>query len=553
MFQAIWRTLFFCFTLVVGWSIYQFVIRPSGAFAWDEAAHALRGLLIAHDLKGGNWFGFLFDTYRQVYWPPLHSWFTGIAFLLWQPSPIVARTVSLIAFLLTAPVIYLAGLRFRQPQKEVAATVATLLFLTSPPLVLFSAQAMLEIPGLFFLSLSLLIYIWLHSTPHSPSAHVWLGIAIVLTYFTRTNYGILLIVVMAIAAALDSSYGRISLFSRPNIYTVLPLVAAFAIWFAYPPKIRSTFNALVNEPFGMQHPYSLEGFFYYPKVMLHLSGTVWQSAVLLLALLIVAFKCWRNPVIRFLVILTVVLFGLGLVHHQRVERHMFPMVPALALITGFVFAEWWNTHQNAAPWLPRLATLALCLSAVTTFAHVLRPFGVIRPRDIVESVAGTISRSNSSLVLSTDIKKPLAPLLDWQLSVEKGLLPITHAGAVINLDENRKFWGLVRDRNLPSWLKNNLKRVLLQGEEPGKCRSLYFGLPPEASYWSDPQKFGAFLRDLYASNPLESVIVITPLKPNDGSRLDFVDGGIRAIGLEYASTQSLADSDVQLLRYQRIP
>lgn len=552
MFKLIWRTLFFGFTLVVGWSIYQFVIRPSGAFGWDEAAHSLKGLLIAHDLKSGDWLGFLYDTYHQVYWPPLHSWLTGIAFLFWEPSTICSRTVSLILFLLTALVIYVAALQLRQPHKEVAATVATLLFLTSPLAVLFSAQAMLEIPGLFFLSLSLLIYIWLNATPRSPSAHMWLGLAIALTYFTRTSYGVLLIVVVPTAAWLGA--GVRGFFSRPTFYTVLPLAVAFAVWFAYPPKIRSTLAALINHPTdGMEHPYSLEGFLFYPKIVLHLSGSIWLSAILVIALA-AAFNYWRKPGIRFLIVLAVVQFGIGLVHQAREDRYMLPMVPALVLITGFVLAEWWNVQGNAVGWLPRLATLILCVPALTTLKDVLRPLGVPSHPEVVDSIAGAASRYNSSLFLSTGGRgDPTPPLLDWQLSVEKGILPVTHSDVVMAIEEERKIWSLVQNLSLPSWLKSELQRVTTRAEQPAKTRSLYVGLRPEASYSSDAQKFGAFLRSMNASNLLDSVVLITPLKTNSRYALDFADEGIRAIGLEHVSTQSLAGSNLQLDVYGRAP
>ena len=553
MLKLIWRLLLFGFTLVVGWSIYRFIIRPSGPFGWDEAAHALKGLLIAHDVKSGDWLSFLFDTYGQVYWPPLHSWLTAIAFLLWPPSTISTRIVSLILFLLTVPVIYIAALQFRQPQKEVAATVATLLFLTSPLIILFSAQAMLEVPGLFFLSLTLLIYIWLNAAPRSPSAHIWLGLAIAATYFTRTNYGVLLIVVVAITTLLDARSGRTPLFSRPNFYTILPIAVAFAVWFAYPPKIASTLKALINEPFGI-NAYSLEGFLYYPNVVLHLSGSIWQSAVLVIAV-IVAFRYWRNPAIRFLIALVIVQFGLGFVHHQRVERHMLPMVPALVLITGFVFAEWWNVQTNAVfRWLPRLATVALCVCAITALPHFLRPLGAAAHPDVVDSIVAIIAPYNSSLCLATKDRGDLSPpLLDWHLCAEKRILTVTHSGVAMHVEEDRKIWQLVQNARLPSALKNELHRVLTRAEQPAKIRSIHLGLPPDASYSTSAPGFAAFLRNMNAVTALDSVVVVTVLNVNSRYPLDFVDGGIRAIGFEHASGHAFAGNNLQLDFYRRTP
>jgi len=57
------------------------LIALGGTLGWDESAHALYGLLIAHDLSQHDWISLLYDTYRQVYWPPLYSWLAGLLFL----------------------------------------------------------------------------------------------------------------------------------------------------------------------------------------------------------------------------------------------------------------------------------------------------------------------------------------------------------------------------------------------------------------------------------------------------------------------------------------
>lgn len=48
------RLLVGCIALLVAWQVYSRMILPSGLLAWDEAAHALRGVLIARDLRQGD-------------------------------------------------------------------------------------------------------------------------------------------------------------------------------------------------------------------------------------------------------------------------------------------------------------------------------------------------------------------------------------------------------------------------------------------------------------------------------------------------------------------
>jgi len=62
MLKWIWRTTVFCVALTLAWLIYRFIILPTGPFYWDEAAHSLKGLLIAHDLRTGDFLSFLYDT-----------------------------------------------------------------------------------------------------------------------------------------------------------------------------------------------------------------------------------------------------------------------------------------------------------------------------------------------------------------------------------------------------------------------------------------------------------------------------------------------------------
>jgi len=546
--KIIIRLVLALLALAAGWGIYQQVILPSGAFEWDEAAHSIKGLLIAHDVKTGNWLGLLYDTYRQVYWPPLHSWLTGIAFVFCEPSAVVARTVSLIMFLLTAAVIYLTALQLQQSSKEVAAVVATCLFLTCPLIITFAGQAMLEVPGLFFVSLALLVYAWLNARPHSAPAHAWLGISIALAYFTRTNYGILLILAWGITTLLGG--GPRAFLSRANFYTLLPLILAFAIWFAYPPKISSTLAALVNVPWGMEEPYSLEGFCYYPNVILHLFGSIWRSVVPVAALFL-AVSYWRRPPIRFLILISLILVGLALAHHQRVERHMFPMIPPLVLITGFVFAENWNRFVHpVSHWGLRVFCIALCLSGGIAFANALHPTAVPVDRKVADAVAQALLSSQPSfLVGSRDIRRPCPPLLDWELIIDKRGLGVTHSGIAMNMVEDRRAWETVKDSRLPSLLKRQLYRVMTRAEQPAPTRSLYIGIPPEASYSNGREKAASFLRSLNSTGHFQLVALATGGDADPACPPQLVDGTLRSFGLAPVSTQLFAGSNVQLEVY----
>ena len=237
-------------TVFTGWRIYTLMIVPAGPFRWDEAAHALRGVLITEDLREGSWLGFLLDTYRQVYWPPLHSWLTGLAFLVAGSSMVAARTCSLVAYLLTVPLLYLAARSMRKTGRELAGLTAVILFLTSPPLIDFASQCMLEVPGLFAVSLTILIYFRVCRDDVPAWKHVLLGLGIAFAYFVKSNYGILLLLTIVFSLLSKARFRPRALLTRANYYMALPMVVIFPLWFAYPKKLIATWEAMVNVPWG---------------------------------------------------------------------------------------------------------------------------------------------------------------------------------------------------------------------------------------------------------------------------------------------------------------
>lgn len=195
------------------------MILQSGGFGWDEAAHALRGLLIARDLAQGDWLSFLYDSYRQVYWPPVHSWLTGITFLVGGINTVAARTVSLVTFVMASWAIYVAGLLLRKQNAEMGAAIAAILFISCPSLISFAGKSMLEIPGLLALILSFVVHFKLIQARSSPPAYALLGLAVAATYFVKSNYGVLFCLALLISWSIDAKFRPRLLFTRTHIYT----------------------------------------------------------------------------------------------------------------------------------------------------------------------------------------------------------------------------------------------------------------------------------------------------------------------------------------------
>ena len=66
--------------LLISAHLYQRTIATNGVLMWDEAAHNLWGRLIFEDITRTQWLALALDTYRQDYWPPMHSWYLSLFF-----------------------------------------------------------------------------------------------------------------------------------------------------------------------------------------------------------------------------------------------------------------------------------------------------------------------------------------------------------------------------------------------------------------------------------------------------------------------------------------
>jgi len=251
------RIAFICFVFFVGLRIYKDIVVLRNTLNYDEAFHSLKGLLIADDLQNGDLVSLLYDSYRQVYFPPLYSLLTGVTFLILPPNTVTSVVFSLVMFLLTAVVIYIAAVKLDDRGGDWIAIIAAVLFLTSPVLIKYASQAMIEIAGLFTLTLTLLIYFIRTKRLESLLLSFLFGLGIVVTYFMKSNYGILLMIVTLITQLLEVKFRPKRLLTHQNFYFILPFIIAFVIWFAYPPKFISTWNAMVNYAQGVKDTYGI--------------------------------------------------------------------------------------------------------------------------------------------------------------------------------------------------------------------------------------------------------------------------------------------------------
>ena len=515
--------------------------RPPG---WDEAAHALQGALIAHDLREGDLLSLLFDTYRQIYWPPLHSWLIGIPFVVTGPNLEVARSVSVVAFVLLAPTLFLVARTIEPAHDSLAGSLTAGLVLTSPGIVTLAAGAMLELPGLLALGCTMLVYCRLERDPAvRPEWHALLGVCTVLTYLVKTNFGVLLVICIVLAKLIAVGFRPRALLTRQNLFAVIPLVVFCAIWFANPRRILTTWNALVNSPWGGEEARGFVGLLFFPRAIVELSGA---TSVLLWAGLVLTWKARRDPAIAFLLVLALIQFVIGELHHTKLDRHIVPILPPMFVLTGVAGARLWDwllargiaNRRMAASFLAGLAFLQVASMGVpdrTQVTQIVLPPAARHGAEVLSYVSTQVREQAPALVLDTTISWPHPPVVDWYL-VSSGVLPVTAAGSAMEPRRERRLAMTLDELPLPMGMRAQAKRVLRRYDTHSVVRTIH-------SYdrlKEDPDEFMSFLDATIRADPPNAIIALIGASDTTTVTVDSVEPGILRSGYRRVSVREFS-------------
>lgn len=538
-------------SLVAGWIVFVLLVRPDPEPGWDESAHALLAALVAHDLRELDLPALLLDTYRQVWWPPLHPILTGPAFLLAGTSMETARGVSVIAYVLLAPVLFLTGRTVAPRSGTLAGAIAAGLALSSPALFTHAAQVMLEAPGALAIGLTMLVHARLERDRGvSDRSHALLGVTVVLTYLVKTNYGVLVLLALGLTKLLQAGLRPRRLLTRANFYAALPVAVFAVVWFAYPPKAVSTWNALVNVPSagptvtGGPHP-----LLFYPLAFVELAGS-WWMALLLWAGLAVGWSWRREPAVAFLALLALTQFTIGELHHTKDVRHLVPMFPPMLVLSGVAAARLraWAAARGrgmrvaATGALFGLATLHLATLTGRDWSSGGSPQGAEIRRYVSE-----LTRTHApALVLATRDARPEPPGIDWHLVAVEELLAVTASGYAMDPRQDRELARLVAGAPLPSDLRARVLRVLERYDDSPAHRSLHLGdrFPEESA------RFAPVLeRTLEANRPCAIIALVGSLTTTDYPTAFFA-AAIENAGFEEASVREFRDAATRVHVYR---
>ncbi len=190
-----------CCVLALAWAI---PVSMERSWGYDESMHAeLPALRMALAANGGDFaaaYGALLDCER---YPFVYPVLLAAVQLVTGPSELACRVTGRLLWAAACFVIFLLAreaARDLQRGRDLAPWLALLLAATSPLALAYAGTLFLEIP--FALAASLALYAWVRrdgSARRDVAAGAWLALA----FFTKFNYGALLLVAAAIDLALE--------------------------------------------------------------------------------------------------------------------------------------------------------------------------------------------------------------------------------------------------------------------------------------------------------------------------------------------------------------
>lgn len=411
--QSDWMGLLFVLaaSLMICSIVYSNFVLPRGQMMWDEAEHALTGLIFASDIQKSDFYSLAAHIHQQILWPPLHPFFLSVFFLLSGKSVIAARAFSVALYFLFSIAMYFLGREVAQKNKHVSGTLCSVFALATGSLYLSASEIMLEMLALLFFSLSILFFLRFLR----DRRNWWLvSVFILLTFFSKTNFGIALVLSIAIYLLIHERFRFTSILrNRDYLMMLAPVALAILLWLMPPDRFFAFLSFLVNRPEGPP-PFSIEGLLFYPAELFIYSGVLIALYVAALAL---SFRHLKNDKVRFLVITALLVILLNFFHQNKKIRYILYLYPPLFSLASFQLT---NLYARIKHRRKQIAFFALIAAFMTAFSFYLAgnaklngySFSVNESLDFIKG-----STADSSNIFVLGEFNELSPgLITWHLS-----------------------------------------------------------------------------------------------------------------------------------------
>ena len=411
--QSDWMGLLFVLaaSLMICSIVYSNFVLQRGQMMWDEAEHALTGLAFASDIQKSDFYSLAAHFHQQILWPPLHPLFLSVIFLLFGKSVIAARASSVALYFLFSMAMHFLGREVAQKNKHVSGTLCSVFALVTGSFYLSASEAMLEMLALLFFTLSILFFLKFLK----DRRNWWLVSAfIMLTFFSKTNFGIALMLSIAIYLLIHERFRFASIIrNRDYLMMLAPVALAILLWLMPPDRLLIFLGFLVNRPEGPP-PFSIEGLLLYPTELFIYSGVL---IALYIAALALSFRHLKNDKVRFLVIITLLVILLNFFHQNKKIRYILYLYPPLFSLASFHLANLYARIKHRRKQVAFYVLIAACMAAFSFYlsgnARLYGySFSVTEPLDFIKN---STENSGSIFVLG-EINEISPGLIGWHLS-----------------------------------------------------------------------------------------------------------------------------------------
>jgi len=358
--------------------IYTVVIPKGGLMGWDEAEHSLRGLILAKDVRSGQWLNVWKDTNAQTLWGPGYAWLLAFVYLIWGDSFIVASSLSLFFFASTPFLVYWLGLKVDDKRGWLTGLIAATLTVSNPFAIQLSALPMIESGLAFMLVLALLVRPAVTGS-QNRFRFILSSLITAFIFLTKYNYGLMLVVSMIITDVCQYLYYQNKTntknnFKKSMFYGYSPFLVVVFAWFALGPseKIKDFFFFMQNVPRIQSSLMSEYRLLYYPKLFIS-EYAVFPGVLALVIpfLLLGLMTSFQGHLYRISIFFVLSFIALTL-HPLKDPRYFVPILPFLWLIvaTGLIsLLEWVSLKTQGFAY-------RMTVSAVMAFFLLVVPLNV---------------------------------------------------------------------------------------------------------------------------------------------------------------------------------
>ncbi len=429
---------------MAGWTLllciwlYHYTIRGGGLPCWDEWERCAWASNIWYDLLHFDIVLFWNHTNTQVVWPFLHSWVTGILFVLFGPTLETARLVSLLSLFGSALILLYFFLKRADPFDWIAGIVAWILFSTSPLIIQHAASVMSELPGLFLVLLVLLV--WPDNTETGKRRLILAGFFMGLLFYYKYNYAFLTYFALITATLFKERFHiRVLLSKQYDLLFGLPLTMLL-LWLlpSFSRKIAGLVGFALNNP-NVRMPFTLSSFLYYPeRIPLEYFASPFFAIASLVLVVIAVFlsKTIRltNPVVTCFLIH----FLAAVIHPMKDARFMFIPMGLFFLLTGesvsamlrriFLISETRRHHAILLLLLPLLIPTFVYQTKVFRQANISKEQFFLAPIQTV--INHTQKTDNIAFLISHDQISP--PAITYYLTTAHDIVQSREDGSLKN-------------------------------------------------------------------------------------------------------------------------